>query len=226
MPRAVIGLVAALVFGVFLFAAFEFARTVPLRILLVAVGAAFSSGTWFLLVSVNTPQAVAAIDVDALSGMDATLKEAAEAVNAVTALMDAARSADDPHGIAAQSGNMRALVGSMASLISLDEFASSRNDADHHLVFSLATSWLPDAWESLTTNVRYLAFNGKAAAKAQGNIREIERQCAVVGGSLDTIRANIVSGTSDRIETGADYLRQRLGSRPKTLSLDADAGES
>lgn len=195
------------------------------RVALVAAGVLMAGGSWMLLSSVNMPSRVLAIDVDALVGADATLREAAEAVNGMAARIDEACAADEPRGIATESEPMRALVSSMAELVSLPELASAAAGEDRGLVLSLASTWLPSAWEQLQTNVRYLGFGGRAGSRARGNVAALDEQCASVAGALDRIRTNVVSDASVRVETGSDYLRQRLGHRPSELSLDAPDDE-
>ena len=60
---------------------------------------------------------------------------------------------------------------------------------------------------------------GRASSRARRNVAALDEQCASVAGALDRIRTNIVDGASTKIETGSDYLRQRLGHRPPELSL-------
>lgn len=194
------------------------------RVALAVAGALMAGGSWMLLSSLGVPGRVPAIDVDALVGADATLHEAAEAVNGMAARIDEARAADEPAGIAAESNTMRELVASMADLVSLPELSSASAGEDRALVLSLASTWLPSAWEQLETNVRYLGFGGRAGTRARGNVAALEEQCASVAGALDRIRTNVVSDASVRVETGSDYLRQRLGHRPSELSLD-DPGD-
>lgn len=188
---------AVAVFVVFALAAALLATDVLVRVALVVAGAAMSAGSWLLLTSLNMPRHVAAIDLEALAGADPTLKESAQAVNDMAGRIDAACEADEPRGIAAESRRLRSVVASMAEIVELPEFASAGADEDRHLVLSLATSWLPGAWEQLVTNVRYLSFGG-----------------------LDRMRTNIVEGASVQVETGSEYLRQRLGRRPSELSLE------
>lgn len=194
------------------------------RVALAVAGALMAGGSWMLLSSLGVPGRVPAIDVDALVGADATLREAAEAVNGMAARIDEARAADEPAGIAAESNTMCELVASMADLVSLPELSSASAGEDRALVLSLASTWLPSAWEQLETNVRYLGFGGRAGTRARGNVAALEEQCASVAGALDRIRTNVVSDASVRVETGSDYLRQRLGHRPSELSLD-DPGD-
>lgn len=194
------------------------------RVALAVAGALMAGGSWMLLSSLGVPGRVPAIDVDALVGADATLREAAEAVNGMAARIDEARAADEPAGIAAESNTMRELVASMADLVSLPELSSASAGEDRALVLSLASTWLPSAWEQLETSVRYLGFGGRAGTRARGNVAALEEQCASVAGALDRIRTNVVSDASVRVETGSDYLRQRLGHRPSELSLD-DPGD-
>lgn len=194
------------------------------RVALAVAGALMAGGSWMLLSSLGVPGRVPAIDVDALVGADATLREAAEAVNGMAARIEEARAADEPAGIAAESNTMRELVASMADLVSLPELSSASAGEDRALVLSLASTWLPSAWEQLETNVRYLGFGGRAGTRARGNVAALEEQCASVAGALDRIRTNVVSDASARVETGSDYLRQRLGHRPSELSLD-DPGD-
>lgn len=194
------------------------------RVALAVAGALMAGGSWMLLSSLGVPGRVPAIDVDALVGADATLREAAEAVNGMAARIDEARAADEPAGIAEESNTMRELVASMADLVSLPELSSASAGEDRALVLSLASTWLPSAWEQLETNVRYLGFGGRAGTRARGNVAALEEQCASVAGALDRIRTNVVSDASVRVETGSDYLRQRLGHRPSELSLD-DPGD-
>lgn len=194
------------------------------RVALAVAGALMAGGSWMLLSSLGVPGRVPAIDVDALVGADATLREAAEAVNGMAARIDEARAADEPAGIAAESNTMHELVASMADLVSLPELSSASAGEDRALVLSLASTWLPSAWEQLETNVRYLGFGGRAGTRARGNVAALEEQCASVAGALDRIRTNVVSDASVRVETGSDYLRQRLGHRPSEISLD-DPGD-
>ena len=171
------------------------------------------------------PKHVAAIDLDALVGADPTLKESAQAVNDMAARIEAACEADEPRGISAEAERLRAVVGSMAELVELPEFTTAGAEEDRHLVLSLATSWLPGAWEQLVTNVRYLGFGGRASNRARRNVTALDEQCADVAGALDRMRTGIVEGASTQIETGSDYLRQRLGHRPSELSLGEPTDE-
>lgn len=192
---------------------------VAARVGLVAAGALMSAGSWLLLTSLNMPSHVAAIDLEALVGADPALKESAEAVNEMASRIEGACAADEPRGIAAEAEPLRALVASMVELVSLPELASAGAEEDRRLVLSLATTWLPGAWEQLVTNVRYLGFGGRASSRARRNVTALDGQCADVAGALDLVRARIVEGASTQIETGADYLRQRLGHRPSELDV-------
>lgn len=209
---------SATVFVVFCVSALLASRLAA-QVALVVVGALMSAGSWLLLTSLNMPRHVAAIDLDALVGADPTLKESAEAVSGMAGRIDEACAADSPRGIAAESERLRALVSSMAELVDLPEFATAGAEEDRHLVLSLATTWLPGAWDQLVTNVRYLGFGGRASSRARRNVTALDEQCAHVAGALDRIRTNIVDGASAKIETGSDYLRQRLGHRSPELSL-------
>lgn len=192
---------------------------VAARVGLIAAGALMSAGSWLLLTSLNMPSHVAAIDLEALVGADPALKESAEAVNEMAARIEGACAADEPRGIAAEAEPLRALVASMVELVGLPELASTGAEEDRRLVLSLATTWLPGAWEQLVTNVRYLGFGGRASSRARRNVTALDGQCADVAGALDLVRARIVEGASTQIETGADYLRQRLGHRPSELNV-------
>lgn len=192
---------------------------VAARVGLIATGALMSAGSWLLLTSLNMPSHVAAIDLEALVGADPALKESAEAVNEMAARIEGACAADEPRGIAAEAEPLRALVASMVELVGLPELASAGAEEDRRLVLSLATTWLPGAWEQLVTNVRYLGFGGRASSRARRNVTALDGQCADVAGALDLVRARIVEGASTQIETGADYLRQRLGHRPSELNV-------
>ncbi|OUP39054.1 hypothetical protein [Olsenella sp. An188] len=192
---------------------------VAARVGLIAAGALMSAGSWLLLTSLNMPSHVAAIDLEALVGADPALKESAEAVNEMAARIEGACAADEPRGIAAEAESLRALVASMVELVGLPELASAGAEEDRRLVLSLATTWLPGAWEQLVTNVRYLGFGGRASSRARRNVTALDGQCADVAGALDLVRARIVEGASTQIETGADYLRQRLGHRPSELDV-------
>ena len=192
---------------------------VAARVGLVAAGALMSAGSWLLLTSLNMPSHVAAIDLEALVGADPALKESAEAVNEMAARIEGACAADEPRGIAAEAEPLRALVASMVELVGLPELASAGAEEDRRLVLSLATTWLPGAWEQLVTNVRYLGFGGRASSRARRNVTALDGQCVDVAGALDLVRARIVEGASTQIETGADYLRQRLGHRPSELDV-------
>lgn len=192
---------------------------VAARVGLIAAGALMSAGSWLLLTSLNMPSHVAAIDLEALVGADPALKESAEAVNEMAARIEGACAADEPRGIAAEAEPLRALVASMVDLAGLPELASAGAEEDRRLVLSLATTWLPGAWEQLVTNVRYLGFGGRASSRARRNVTALDGQCADVAGALDLVRARIVEGASTQIETGADYLRQRLGHRPSELDV-------
>ena len=192
---------------------------VTARVGLIAAGALMSAGSWLLLTSLNMPCHVAAIDLEALVGADPALKESAEAVNEMAARIEGACAADEPRGIAAEAEPLRSLVASMVELVGLPELASAGAEEDRRLVLSLATTWLPGAWEQLVTNVRYLGFGGRASSRARRNVTALDGQCADVAGALDLVRARIVEGASTQIETGADYLRQRLGHRPSELDV-------
>lgn len=192
---------------------------VAARVGLIAAGALMSAGSWLLLTSLNMPSHVAAIDLEALVGADPALKESAEAVSEMAARIEGACAADEPRGIAAEAEPLRALVASMVELVGLPELASAGAEEDRRLVLSLATTWLPGAWEQLVTNVRYLGFGGRASSRARRNVTALDGQCADVAGALDLVRARIVEGASTQIETGADYLRQRLGHRPSELNV-------
>lgn len=192
---------------------------VAARVGLIAAGALMSAGSWLLLTSLNMPSHVAAIDLEALVGADPALKESTEAVNEMAARIEGACAADEPRGIAAEAEPLRALVASMVELVGLPELASAGAEEDRRLVLSLATTWLPGAWEQLVTNVRYLGFGGRASSRARRNVTALDGQCADVAGALDLVRARIVEGASTQIETGADYLRQRLGHRPSELDV-------
>lgn len=192
---------------------------VAARVGLIAAGALMSAGSWLLLTSLNMPCHVAAIDLEALVGADPALKESAEAVNEMAARIEGACAADEPRGIAAEAEPLRSLVASMVELVGLPELASAGAEEDRRLVLSLATTWLPGAWEQLVTNVRYLGFGGRASSRARRNVTALDGQCADVAGALDLVRARIVEGASTQIETGADYLRQRLGHRPSELDV-------
>ena len=192
---------------------------VAARVGLIAAGALMSAGSWLLLTSLNMPSHVAAIDLEALVGADPALKESAEAVNEMAARIEGACAADEPRGIAAEAEPLRALVASMVELVGLPELASAGAEEDRRLVLSLATTWLPGAWEQLVTNVRYLGFGGRASSRARRNVTALDGQCTDVAGALDLVRARIVEGASTQIETGADYLRQRLGHRPSELDV-------
>ena len=211
--------ISAAVLVVFCCAAALLATGAAAQVALVAAGALMSAGSWLLLTSLNMPRHVAAIDLDALVGTDPTLKESAEAVSVMAGRIDEACAADSPRGIAAESERLRALVTSMAELVELPEFATAGAEEDRRLVLSLATTWLPGAWDQLVTNVRYLGFGGRASSRARRNVTALDEQCASVAGALDRIRTNIVDGASTKIETGSDYLRQRLGHRSPELSL-------
>ena len=211
--------ISGAVFVVFCGAAAFLAAGVAARAALVAAGALMSTGSWLLLTSLNMPRHVAAIDLDALAGADPTLKESAEAVSGMAGRIDEACAGDSPHGIASESERLRAVVASMVELVELPEFASAGAEEDRHLVLSLATTWLPGAWDQLVTNVRYLGFGGRASSRARQNVTALDGQCANVAGALDRIRTSIVDGASAQIETGSDYLRQRLGHRPSELDL-------
>lgn len=210
--------VSAAVLAVFCGAALLVAG-VAARVGLIAAGALMSAGSWLLLTSLNMPSHVAAIDLEALVGADPALKESAEAVNEMAARIEGACAADEPRGIAAEAEPLRALVASMVELVGLPELASAGAEEDRRLVLSLATTWLPGAWEQLVTNVRYLGFGGRASSRARRNVTALDGQCADVAGALDLVRARIVEGASTQIETGADYLRQRLGHRPSELNV-------
>ena len=192
---------------------------VAARVGLIAAGALMSAGSWLLLISLNMPSHVAAIDLEALVGADPALKESAEAVNEMAERIEGACAADEPRGIAAEAEPLRALVASMVELVGMPELASAGAEEDRRLVLSLATTWLPGAWEQLVTNVRYLGFGGRASSRARRNVTALDGQCADVAGALDLVRARIVEGASTQIETGADYLRQRLGHRPSELDV-------
>ena len=211
--------ISAAVLVVFCCAAALLATGAAAQVALVAAGALMSAGSWLLLTSLNMPRHVAAIDLDALAGADPTLKESAEAVSGMASRIDEACAGDSPRGIAAESERLRAVVASMVELVELPEFASAGAEEDRHLVLSLATTWLPGAWDQLVTNVRYLGFGGRASSRARQNVTALDGQCANVAGALDRIRTNIVDGASAQIETGSDYLRQRLGHRPSELDL-------
>ena len=211
--------ISGAVFVVFCGASAFLAAGVAARAALVAAGALMSTGSWLLLTSLNMPRHVAAIDLDALAGADPTLKESAEAVSGMAGRIDEACAGDSPHGIASESERLRAVVASMVELVELPEFASAGAEEDRHLVLSLATTWLPGAWDQLVTNVRYLGFGGRASSRARQNVTALDGQCANVAGALDRIRTNIVDGASAQIETGSDYLRQRLGHHPSELDL-------
>lgn len=211
--------ISGAVFVVFCGAAVVLAVGVVTQAALVAAGALMATGSWLLLTSLNMPRHVAAIDLDALAGADPTLKESAEAVSGMASRIDEACAGDSPRGIAAESERLRAVVASMVELVELPEFASAGAEEDRHLVLSLATTWLPGAWDQLVTNVRYLGFGGRASSRARQNVTALDGQCANVAGALDRIRTNIVDGASAQIETGSDYLRQRLGHRPSELDL-------
>ena len=211
--------ISGAVFVVFCGSAALLAAGVVAQVALVAAGVLMSAGSWLLLTSINMPRHVAAIDLDALAGADPTLKESAEAVSGMASRIDEACAGDSPRGIAAESERLRAVVASMVELVELPEFASAGAEEDRHLVLSLATTWLPGAWDQLVTNVRYLGFGGRASSRARQNVTALDGQCANVAGALDRIRTNIVDGASAQIETGSDYLRQRLGHRPSELDL-------
>ena len=211
--------VSAAVFAVFCGAAVLLATGVATQVGLVVVGALMSAGSWMLLTSLNMPGHVAAIDLEALVGADPALKESAAAVNEMAASIEGACAADEPRGIAAEAEPLRALVASMVELVGLPELTSAGAEEDRRLVLSLATTWLPGAWEQLVTNVRYLGFGGRASLRARRNVSALDAQCADVAGALDLVRTRIVEGASTQIETGADYLRQRLGSRPRELDV-------
>lgn len=215
----VLGMSAA-VFVVFCVAAL-LASGLVAQVALVAVGALMSAGSWMLLTSLNMPVRVSALDLDALEGADPTLKESAAAVSGMVERIDAACAADSPRGIAAESERLRGVVRSMAELVELPEFVSAGAEEDRHLVLSLATSWLPGAWEQLSTNVRYLGFGGRASSRARRNVTALDGQCEDVSAALDRIRTHMVEGASTQIETGSEFLRQRLGRHPSELSLDA-----
>lgn len=219
--RVFVTFVSVAVLAVFAGAAVLLAPSPAVQVGLVAVGALMSAGSWLLLTSLNMPRRVAAIDLDALEGADPTLREAASAVNDMAARIDAACEGDEPRGIADEARRLRAIVASMAELAGLPEFTSAGAESDRRLVLSLATAWLPGAWEQLVTNVRYLGFGGRASGRARENLAELAAQCDDVAGALDRMRTNIVEGASTQIETGSDYLRQRLGRRAPELSLDA-----
>ena len=223
--KALVTGVAVTVFVVFVASAVLLASTLVAQLALVVAGAAMSAGSWMLLTSLNMPKHVAAIDLDALVGADPTLKESAQAVNDMAARIEAACEADEPRGISAEAERLRTVVGSMAELVELPEFTTAGAEEDRHLVLSLATSWLPGAWEQLVTNVRYLGFGGRASNRARRNVTALDEQCADVSGALDRMRTGIVEGASTQIETGSDYLRQRLGHRPSELSLGEPTDE-
>ena len=218
--RALVTGIAAAVFVVFAASAVLLASSLVAQVALVVAGAAMSAGSWMLLTSLNMPSHVSAIDLEAIEGADPALKESAEAVNDVAARIEGACAADEPRGIAVEAERLRAVVGSMAELVELPEFTTAGAEEDRRLVLSLATSWLPGAWDQLLTNVRYLGFGGRASARARSNVSALDGQCADVAGALDLVRARIVEGASTQIETGSDYLRQRLGRRPSELSLE------
>ncbi|HBO61878.1 MAG TPA: hypothetical protein DD645_04270, partial [Olsenella sp.] len=157
---------------------------VAARVGLIAAGALMSAGSWLLLTSLNMPSHVAAIDLEALVGADPALKESAEAVNEMAARIEGACAADEPRGIAAEAEPLRALVASMVELVGLPELASAGAEEDRRLVLSLATTWLPGAWEQLVTNVRYLGFGGRASSRARRNVTALDGQCADVAGAL------------------------------------------
>ena len=215
----VLGLSAA-VFVVFCAAA-PLASGLAAQVALVVVGALMSAGSWMLLTSLNMPGRISALDLEALEGADPTLRESAAAVSDMAERIDAACAADSPRGIAAETERLRGVVRSMAELVELPEFSSAGAEEDRHLVLSLATSWLPGAWEQLSTNVRYLGFGGRASSRARRNVTALDGQCADVSAALDRIRTHMVEGASTQIETGSEFLRQRLGHRPSELSLDA-----
>lgn len=218
--KALVTGVAAVVFAVFAGAAVLLSSGIVAQVALLVAGAAMSAGSWLLLTSINMPSHVAAIDLEALVGADPALKESAEAVNDMAARIEGACAADEPRGIAAEAAPLRELVASMVELVGLPEFTAAGSEEDRRLVLSLATSWLPGAWDQLVTNVRYLGFGGRASSRARRNVSALDSQCADVAGALDLVRTRIVEGASTQIETGADYLRQRLGHRPNELSLD------
>ena len=223
--KALVTGVAVTVFVVFAASAVLLASSLVAQLALVVAGAAMSAGSWMLLISLNMPKHVAAIDLDALVGADPTLKESAQAVNDMAARIEAACEADEPRGISAEAERLRAVVGSMAELVELPEFTTAGAEEDRHLVLSLASSWLPGPWEQLVTNVRYLGFGGRASNRARRNVTALDEQCADVAGALDRMRTGIVEGASTQIETGSDYLRQRLGHRPSELSLGEPTDE-
>lgn len=220
VEKVLVAGVSATVFVVFCTVAALLSTSLVTSALLVVVGALMSAGSWMLLTSLNMPSRVTAIDLEALEGADPTLREAAEELDEMLGRMDAACSGDDPHGIAAESERLRELVASMAELVALPEFSSAGSGEDRRLVLSLASSWLPGAWDQLVTNVRYLGFGGRASARARRNVTALDGQCDSVAGALDKVRTNIVADASARIETGSDYLRQRLGHLSRELSLD------
>lgn len=175
------------------------------------IGIVFTIGAWFVMTAVNVPVTVGRIDVSALEGVDATTREAAEAINKVLDGYSGAAAKDTPQGIVREASGVMETAHGMSSLISMPEFSQGGADSDRSLVFSLATSWLGDTWEGVLRNTKFLAYGGRAASKARQNLDEIGRQCTAVSDTLDKIRGGLVSDATTDVMSGAEYLRQRLG---------------
>lgn len=174
-----------------------------------AVAASGTSGPWTRDHPV-IPPSVARIDVSRLASLDPTMQDAANAINRVLDAYSVASATDSPTGIVAFGRKLNDLAMGLSELIQRPEFAG-RSDNDKSLVYSLATSWLGDAWEDTVRNVGFTGYGGKAGAKAYDNLNELDRQCDAVEDTIDKIRTGLVDDSASDVMGGTEYLRQRLG---------------
>lgn len=211
MSKAFMVLVCVLILVVFYAPALLGLVGGAMRFGMPVIGIVFAVGAWLVMAAVNVPVPVGRIDVSALEGLDATTREAAEAINRVLDGCSDAIAGNVPAGIAHEAAGVLDVAHGMSSLIAMPEFSKGGADSNRSLVFSLATSWLGDTWEGVQRNTKFLAYGGRAASKARQNLSEIGRQCNAVSDTLDKIRGGLVSDATTDVMSGAEYLRQRLG---------------
>ena len=216
-----INLVATIIVGIMAYAAFSLSTSFIVSVVLLIIGVVLAYGVRNLMISASMPDPLPQLDAAALLASDKTLQEAAEALNRVTADMSDAFAADKPRGIQAQAEPLSRLTGSISQLLGLKEFVDGGAGDDKRLLFSLTTSWLPDAWAELKANAGYLSFGGTASQKAFQNIQGVAAQCTTVEQALDRMRASIVDESSEGIETAAEFLKSRTGDGPRSLLEEA-----
>lgn len=112
--------------------------------------------------------------------------------------------------------NFRDMLSSMNALMIMPEFLKSSND-DRTLMCSLSSSFLPDTFDNIMNNTRYLSFSGSARDKAIDNLAEICKQISYVDGSIMKIQESIVNNQSMDVAVGTEYLKARISNDDKSM---------